>query len=98
MVLYRAYGLTIASDLPLPELVQAEVGPLDVAIRLGSVSQRPPCSQTEGAAYAVSPHDVCFFWERVGRGDHWPVARGWGCDAGAVAGFAAAAAGQPGHR
>jgi len=63
---YRAYGLVIASDLHLPELLPGGDGAADVVIRLGAVDHRPPPRRTDGAAYAVSPDEVCFFWEQVG--------------------------------
>lgn len=64
---YRAYGLSIESELALPELLPASAGGRpDVVIRLGTVGPRPPAAECENHAYAVAPDTVCFSWEVVG--------------------------------
>jgi hypothetical protein len=58
---YTAYGLTIGSELPLPELLEAAAPP-QVQIRLGRVSATPP------------PEQGPFGWTRVAHGAiviHW---------------------------
>ncbi len=62
---YKAYGLGILSDIPLPEL-PAGRKKWDVAIRLGRV--RFPFSKTSGPGgwEIASPEKAYFFWENVG--------------------------------
>ncbi len=59
---YVAYGLSIRSSLPLPELVAARAA-ADVTIRLGQVGHLP--SETDRQFRTVA-EEAYLFWEKVG--------------------------------
>lgn len=61
---YTAYGLSIHSTLPLPELV-AEQGAADVFVRLESLNNLPPQAVAEGY-YSPTAQEVYLFWAGVG--------------------------------
>lgn len=68
---YIAYGLKIAAELPLPELVPApqsfEAEAADVVIRLGGVDLaflQDDASNTY--RFRVTPDDAVFYWETLG--------------------------------
>jgi hypothetical protein len=63
---YRAYGISIDSELPLPELPVGVPGPSDVVVRLAPVVSRPSAHPPAHHAYDVSPSQVRFFWPEVG--------------------------------
>ena len=63
---YRAYGISIDSELALPELPDGVAGPSDVVVRLAPVANRPSGRPLANHAYDVSPSRVRFFWPEVG--------------------------------
>lgn len=68
---YAAFGLIIRSAIVLPELLAAEPGPADVAIRRARISRPRPT----GASFAVcAGHEAFLGWDDVGaflvRGGH----------------------------
>lgn len=62
---FIAYGLTIASELPLPELVAGE-GRADVVIRLGQVERLPEDVGRSGDYVRASADEATLFWENLG--------------------------------
>jgi hypothetical protein len=66
MYLYQAYGLTIHSELALPELVPSTVADIDVSIRFGRVDRSTMQVNRLGTYLNVTPQEVAFFWEGVG--------------------------------
>jgi hypothetical protein len=58
--LYRAYGLTISSDLPLPELLPGAGAP-DVRVRMAEPRQMLPA-----AGALISPNEVTLAWTEPG--------------------------------
>ncbi len=62
---YRSYGLNLASLIPLPELPPGS-HPADVAIRLGSVQQRPEVLDHRGAGIWVKGDQACHFRKEAG--------------------------------
>ena len=65
---YCAYGLTIRSALPLPELsgVTREGAVGEVVVRLGSVQPRPAQLDAAGFGFWVKAGEACHFLEKVG--------------------------------
>ena len=66
---YSAYGLSIRSDLLLPELVpgvglQADSG--DVVVRLGHVAPPPAPLDAAGFGFWAKDNDACHYVEKVG--------------------------------
>lgn len=62
MFSYRAYGLDICSELPLPGTFSRDGG-CDLSIRLGAV----PCDHGNSDDFVdVTPQEVCFFWKPMG--------------------------------
>lgn len=66
MYLYQAYGLTIHSELGLPELVPSTSEDIDVSIRFGRVDRATMTANRLGTYLKVTPQEVAFFWEGVG--------------------------------
>jgi hypothetical protein len=65
MYSYRAYGLTIRSALPLPELIVAEGEP-DVVIRFGKLGHQQPEANRATSELRVVGRDICLAWDDVG--------------------------------
>lgn len=63
---YRAYGLTIESDIALPELDEADSGGADLVIRLAAVSGPTP-SADNLRLVEFSGRDIYFAWNGLGR-------------------------------
>ena len=62
---YKAYGLTLSSAIPLPEL-PAGTGPVDVAIRVGRVTRIPDALDERGAGFWVAEGQACHFRKEAG--------------------------------
>lgn len=60
---YSAYGLTIRSVLPLPELESVEHGPPDVTIRFAPTGRRPP---TAGSIFDFATDSQYLAWSGAG--------------------------------
>lgn len=63
---YRAYGLTIASDLSCPEWFDANGSP-DVRIHAGSVAERLPEAIGQGICYETAPGVALVRLDGIGR-------------------------------
>jgi hypothetical protein len=63
--LYTAYGLTIASELPLPELLPGAGHP-NVTFHLGAVARLPDEVGRSGDFVRAAADEVVFFWEGLG--------------------------------
>jgi hypothetical protein len=66
MQTYGAYGLSIRSEIPLPELVAAPSGTADVTVRAGSTGYRRPATGADGCFFRLAPNEAYFFWDDVG--------------------------------
>jgi len=64
MPFYQVYGLTIDSEIPLPELVSGD-GEADVVIRYGKLD-RPPDATVDQVCLYADADQVYLFWEDIG--------------------------------
>ena len=65
---YRLFGLTVASEIPLPELRACDSDePADVTVRLGAVPETPPGFAMAGDAAVLSVEGAGRFCMRGGR-------------------------------
>lgn len=69
---YRAYGLQIHSQLPLPAPVSAP-GTADVIIRIGKIEGELPGLKDSSSVLRASPEEICCEFKNAGR---FSVARG----------------------
>ena len=69
---YRAWGLTIRSALPLPELTPAD-GPADVAVTLGDAPASLPGATCRGARFEAEPGRLLL---RVGTAASYLISHG----------------------
>ncbi|BDA72000.1 conserved hypothetical protein [Rivularia sp. IAM M-261] len=67
MYAYNAYGLSICSDLPLPELQVSTEARADVVIRLGTINWSPPVPLPKWSYFHVDGDSAYFYWEVVGK-------------------------------
>ncbi|WP_259015907.1 hypothetical protein [Emticicia fluvialis] len=59
--IYKGCGISISSELPLPELVPGDATPADLSIRIGPVPDQPTAQVTEiGPGYMASAHEYIF--------------------------------------
>jgi hypothetical protein len=65
MLVYKAFGLSIRSDLTLPGLL-AGTGTPEVEIRLEKLPPPPPQALDQGYYVQVSSQEVHFYWHEVG--------------------------------
>lgn len=63
---YRVYGLTVASEIELPELMVEKTADPDVFIRVGEVPESLPGYTEEGVLYQAAENDFLFKMEHVG--------------------------------
>lgn len=64
--IYRAFGMRIRSDIPLPELSLAEAdGAIDLSIELAPTG-RPLPTRDQGIVFDFSPSDHYMVWPEVG--------------------------------
>ena len=66
MYFYEAYGLSIHSALPLPELVSAAETEADVVIQFGKVDRSLLKITRFGSYFYMTAEEVYFFWDEVG--------------------------------
>lgn len=66
MPTYRVFGLTVASDIPLPNLA-AGSGPADVVVRMGTVPEGLPGTVSRGVFFEAAPDNYLLRIESVGR-------------------------------
>lgn len=62
---YRAYGLTIASQIELPELEPSAPASVDVLITVGPIDLPKPSPET-GTAFRFEPRQQYLAWQTVG--------------------------------
>ena len=65
MPLYRAYGLTIDSELELP-LIPAAPGVADITIVYGEIQTPPPADIAVHGYYGLAEHVALYVWRGVG--------------------------------
>jgi hypothetical protein len=66
MYYHFAYGLTIRSSIPLPEVVAVTATKPDVIIREGQVGRCPPVTISPGGYYCLTPGEAFFCWDGAG--------------------------------
>lgn len=64
---YSSYGLTIQSEIELPELLSAEESPCDVKIQFGSVPSELSNAQARGVAWQAAPNQMLLDVRNVAR-------------------------------
>ncbi|HVU23801.1 MAG TPA: hypothetical protein VHE13_06720 [Opitutus sp.] len=65
--LHRAFGLTVRSPLPLPELLPAEGAGADVEIRYGDVPAELPHALKRGVRFQAAPEELLLQVDGVAR-------------------------------
>ena len=66
MHLYKAFGVSISSEVLIPQFIGGENQQADVSIKFGEVeSVLPPNGQNERAVQ-IGEDEVCFFFEQIG--------------------------------
>jgi hypothetical protein len=66
---YRAYGLAIRSEIPLPEFLPAEPDHsfcADLTVAFGGADRGKAKSRDQQSAWSVSPHEATFWFKGVG--------------------------------
>lgn len=63
---YQAYGLTISSQIPLPELIAAPAAPADITIRLGTIARPPELAHSIERCLWATADESCLFWADAG--------------------------------
>lgn len=62
---YRAYGLTLQSELELPELIAVDTAP-DVTVRFGRVERLPAEADSQWHSFWVTPEESCLYYQDIG--------------------------------
>ncbi|HEX6292770.1 MAG TPA: hypothetical protein VFZ66_26535 [Herpetosiphonaceae bacterium] len=63
---YQAYGLTIRSDLALPELIAASAATADITIRRGAITRPSGMVRSGERCLWATPTEACLFWADAG--------------------------------
>jgi len=64
---YKVYGLTLSSELELPELIPAQITDPDVTITFGEVPEHLPVIKGSGVHYEAANKDFLFRFEGIGQ-------------------------------
>ncbi|MBV9790602.1 MAG: hypothetical protein JOZ51_20585, partial [Chloroflexi bacterium] len=63
---YQAYGLTIRSQIPLPELIASPAASADITIRRDTIARPPELAQSSERCLWSTPDEACLFWADAG--------------------------------
>ncbi len=66
MLIYRAYGLTIGSEIILPGMEPGEGAP-DLIVRYGAVQRVPPEEIRANGYYGLATNDIHYVWRGICR-------------------------------
>jgi hypothetical protein len=64
---YKVYGLSIGSELELPELIPDQNGKVDVTISSGKVPEHLPEVRSSGILFEAGSNDFLFKFQGIGR-------------------------------
>lgn len=66
MYLYKAFGISIESEVLIPQFISAENRQIDAFVKFGEVRQLLPSADKVARVAQISKREICFYWNQIG--------------------------------
>lgn len=63
---YKAFGISVKSEISIPQFALTENRQFDVSIKFGNVKALLPRDIGDDRAVQISEEEICFYWDQIG--------------------------------